>query len=508
MLPSVGATPTGTSAPSAEWSSMSIGDHLANSRCEPEHYHWSCPADGGNPGFANNQRMWSVLSGAHWAGRPHAPPRSARSRPSRSAASRPTTAPTPQADPSNSWQISRRNTRCRSRAVTGAFRRHAELRTRGAARLDATTTTSAKTRGAPAQHHRSWRRRQTAQHTDDDRHEGAGQQRAPQTSTSSREPRAPRAPDGSAARAEDLRACPLQREPPAQDQREATGWPPLETTRRTRTTIRAPSLAVPRRWGKPGLLGITGLLRVPGLPISDLGHTGLLVHPHHHGPHDLVRPGLPLLVPQRRQETDVASKGVERVAQHPQEGVAETDRLTGLLADGLDLDHLLTDRLTGGTPAIRQVPDHEGGIEERTDDVGHHLDEYAGCTTAASATGQENAQESENEHHDGVGDVGQPDIDEIAQEPRAPRGQLTRRVVPRRVSPTSGGTVLRNRLSGLLRQRRRAGLLREPARRLTEGLRPGRRIGTRHECSLFNTNQHNALTDRSGTDRNQRGPAG
>src|SRR5690606_14334666 len=30
--------------------------------------------------------------------------------------------------------------------------------------------------------------------------------------------------------------------------------------------------------------------------------------------HDLVRPGRPLLVPQRRQETDVASKAVERVA--------------------------------------------------------------------------------------------------------------------------------------------------------------------------------------------------
>src|SRR5690606_9505353 len=50
-----------------------------------------------------------------------------------------------------------------------------------------------------------------------------------------------------------------------------------------------------------------------------------------------------------------------------------------------------------------------------------------------------------------------------------------------RVSPREG-SVLRNRLAGLLR-RREPGLLRKSARRLAEGLRPGRRIGTRHECS-------------------------
>src|SRR5690606_7735468 len=185
-------------------------------------------------------------------------------------------------------------------------------------------------------------------------------------------------------------------------------------------------------------------------------------------------------------------KAVERVAELPQERVAETDRLTGLLADGLDLDHLLTDRLTGGTPAIRRVPNRESSTAAQHYQVAHNPNACRGRdSTAAPTAGDQSRQQAENDRDHEDADEDYPAIDETPQEPCAPRGQLTRRVVPRRVSPTSGGTVLRNRLTRLLRhglagllRRRRAWLLGKPARRLAEGLRPGRRtVGVRHECS-------------------------
>src|SRR5690606_27882126 len=234
---------------------------------------------------------------------------------------------------------------------------------------------------------------------------------------------------------------------------------------------RALSLAVPGRLREPGLLRMSRLER-----------TGLGVHTHHHGAHDLVRPGLPLLVPQRRQVADAAGQPVESMAKIAQERVAETDRLTGLLADGLDLDHLLTDRLAFGPPAVCRVPDLETGETEHGEHHEHQDEDHAGSDTAATSGAEEQAaQHTDDERHEGVDDDGHPDIDEVPQHPRAPRGQLTRRVMTGRVSPREG-SVLRNRLAGLLR-RREPGLLRKSARRLAEGLRPGRRIGTRHECS-------------------------
>src|SRR5690606_16045290 len=140
------------------------------------------------------------------------------------------------------------------------------------------------------------------------------------------------------------------RRPPVSDRE-----PPGELTRRAR----APSLAVSGQRGGPRLLRTTGL-----------DGSGLAVHAHHHGPHDLVSQSLPLSVPQRHQVTDVADHAVDHVAEVAQERVAETDRLTGLLADGLDLDHLLAERLTGGppggTPNSRSGELHRQAVAPRT----------------------------------------------------------------------------------------------------------------------------------------------
>src|SRR6266516_4594711 len=81
-----------------------------------------------------------------------------------------------------------------------------------------------------------------------------------------------------------------------------------------------------------------------------------------HGPHDLVGQGLPLGVPEREEVADVADDAVHEVADVPDERVQRADRLAGLLADQLDVQHPLAEGLALAAldPAI---PDR---VAERT----------------------------------------------------------------------------------------------------------------------------------------------
>src|SRR6266700_4619913 len=81
-----------------------------------------------------------------------------------------------------------------------------------------------------------------------------------------------------------------------------------------------------------------------------------------HGPHNLVRQGLPLGVPEREQVADEADDEVDEVAEVAQEGVQRADGLTGLLADEPHPDDPLAEALaltTQDPPVVEPVTESD-----------------------------------------------------------------------------------------------------------------------------------------------------
>src|SRR5215469_8257931 len=90
------------------------------------------------------------------------------------------------------------------------------------------------------------------------------------------------------------------------------------------------------------------------------------------GADDLVGDRLPLGVPQREEEADVADDGVDEVADVAYQGHEHADRLAGLLADQPQVQRPLAERLAGCAgliPAVVDAPANGGQPEEdRQDD--------------------------------------------------------------------------------------------------------------------------------------------
>src|SRR5215469_11590313 len=78
---------------------------------------------------------------------------------------------------------------------------------------------------------------------------------------------------------------------------------------------------------------------------------------HDDGPDDLVGERLPLRIPQREQEADIADDGVDDVADVAHEGHQRADRLAGLLADEPQMQHLLAKRLARDAALVPPVVD-------------------------------------------------------------------------------------------------------------------------------------------------------
>src|SRR5215472_15548797 len=75
------------------------------------------------------------------------------------------------------------------------------------------------------------------------------------------------------------------------------------------------------------------------------------------GADDLVGDRLPLGVPQREEEADVADDGVDEVADVAYEGHQRADRLAALIADEPEMQDLLTQGLAGGAGLVPPVVD-------------------------------------------------------------------------------------------------------------------------------------------------------
>src|SRR5882757_6914208 len=85
------------------------------------------------------------------------------------------------------------------------------------------------------------------------------------------------------------------------------------------------------------------------------------------GLQELVCDRLPLRVPQREQETDVADDEVDAMGDLPHDRHAEADRLSRRLADDLELHDGLADAGSGVALPQAVIPDRVGKAEQRGD---------------------------------------------------------------------------------------------------------------------------------------------
>src|SRR4051794_16520013 len=126
---------------------------------------------------------------------------------------------------------------------------------------------------------------------------------------------------------------------------------------------------------------------------------------------DLVRERLALVVPERPQPSDVAGQTVEQMREVTHERHTRADRLAAGLADQLEVEHLLADRLSRPAHADEPVPYEQ---RQRAEVTQHH----ERCSETAADRGADRGEDVARCWHESVQHVATNPLDPAAEAAR------------------------------------------------------------------------------------------